>query len=58
MQSKPNESNAEERDAQHYFLKKTKCGREQLAAGSLQYYVFQLWRCLFTDKTNSLLIIT
>lgn len=37
MQSKTNESNSEERDAQHYFLKKTTFGREQLGASSLQY---------------------
>lgn len=52
MQSKNNESNAEERDAWHYFLKKTKFGREQHAAGSLQYNKFQLWRWLFTDKLS------
>lgn len=40
MQNKTNESNAEETDAQHYFLNRTKYGRKQPAAGSLQYYYY------------------
>lgn len=34
-----------EMDTQHYFVKETKFGKKQHAADSLQYFVFQLWRC-------------
>lgn len=58
MQSKYNESNIEEKVHSALFCREKELGREKLVTDSLQYHEFQLWRCLFTDKTNSLLSVT
>lgn len=58
MQSKHNESNIEEKGHSALFCIEKEFGREKFVIDSLQYHEFQLWRCLFTDKTNSLLSVT
>lgn len=46
MRIKSTESNAEERETWHHFLKRTKFDKEQLEAVSLQDFEFKFWRYL------------